>query len=189
MAPTPPDRTALRQRLLAERETFAASPGAAAASEALQAHLVALLAQLVPECLGVYWPMRSEFNAGRAWAGDEEGGDLPLALPFAQRDPAAMHYRRWDGRQPTERDGCGIPTSSGAPVVPDVVLVPCVGFTDGGYRLGYGGGFFDRFLAAHPDVTAVGVAWAVGRMPEGAFLPGTHDLPLTLVVTEEGVVG
>mgnify|MGYP003693774087 CR=1 FL=1 len=73
-----------------------------------------------------------------------------------------MHYRLWDGQAPRSVDECGIPSSDGAPVAPDVVLVPCVGFTASGFRLGYGGGYFDRWLAAHPQVCAVGVALVGG---------------------------
>ena len=186
---TAPERTALRQHLLAERERFVLSPQAADAARALEDRLTEVLAQLVPECLGVYWPVRSEFNAARPWRVDEGGRPVPLALPFAHREPPSMRYRLWDGTEPTERDGCGILTATGAPAVPDVVLVPCVGFTDDGYRLGYGGGFFDRYLATHPDTTAVGVAWSVGRMPPEAFQPARHDRALMLVVTEMGVIG
>lgn len=192
------DRSVLRQRLLAEREQFASSPQAADAARALEAHLTAVLSQLAPECLGLYWPVRSEFNAAHAWHVDEGDSDLmplspslplPMALPFARRNPPSMQYRRWDGTAPDVVDECGIASTGGAPVVPDVVLVPCVGFTDEGFRLGYGGGFFDRWLAAHPDTTTVGVAWSVGRMAPGAFVPERHDQPLMLVVTEAGVVG
>ena len=98
-----------------------------------------------------------------------------------------MHYRAWNGQTPTAVDECGIPASTGAQVVPDVVLVPCVGFTREGYRLGYGGGYFDRWLAEHPDVTAIGVAWSDAEIAAGEFTPKAHDLPLTLVVTELGV--
>lgn len=182
-----PARTALRQQLLADRTRFMQTPAAEAAARALATQVRVVLDQLVPECLGLYWPMRSEFNAVALGLQDEK--DLAVALPFARRDPPSMHYRLWDGTEPEARDGCGLPTASGAPVQPDVVLVPCVGFTEDGYRLGYGGGFFDRYLDAHPDTTAVGVAWSVGRMPREAFTPAAHDRPLMLVVTENGVVG
>ena len=99
-----------------------------------------------------------------------------------------MHYRDWDGEQPTQSDECGIPTSTGEPVLPDVVLVPCLGYTRRGFRLGYGGGYFDRWLAAHPQVTAVGVAWSVGELDDEGFAARSHDVPLTLIVTEAGVV-
>jgi len=100
-----------------------------------------------------------------------------------------MHYRRWDGSDPTHRDECGIPTPDApSPVVPDVVLVPCLGYTRSGYRLGYGGGYFDRWLAAHPHVTSVGVAWAISEVDDDSFAAQAHDRPLTLIVTDQGVV-
>lgn len=73
-------------------------------------------------------------------------------------------------------------------MIPDVVLVPCVGFTRSGYRLGYGGGFFDRWLAANPHATAVGIAWSLAEIDESQLVPEAHDRPLAMVVTERGVV-
>jgi 5,10-methenyltetrahydrofolate synthetase len=181
-------RTALRTRLLSERERFAAGPDAAAAALRLATRLSAVLLPLEAQCLGLYWPHRCEFNAAGAIAADSRLAKIPLALPFAQRAPPRMHYRVWDGLPPRGIDDCGIAASDGAVVVPDVVLVPCVGFTAGGHRLGYGGGFFDRWLADHPHVTSVGVAWAHAAIEADAFEPQPHDQPLTLVVTEDGVV-
>ncbi len=177
----------MRRHLLAERERFAASADAGAAAEALGAHLVGLLAALEPDILGLYWPVRSEFNAvGVLTADNAVLPGLPLALPFARRAPVTMAYHRWDRAAPSLADEYGIPTGSGAVTVPDVVLVPCVGFTADGFRLGYGGGYFDRWLAAHPAVTTVGIAWEVGRIAPGEFTPEAHDLPLTMVLTEAG---
>ena len=99
-----------------------------------------------------------------------------------------MHYRIWNRAAPGVRDDCGIASSDGAPVVPDVVVVPCLGFTASGFRLGYGGGYFDRWMALHPHVTAVGVAWSVGELSEAEFAAQAHYHPLMLVVTERGVV-
>lgn len=181
-------RQALRRRLLAQRGQFVAGPTCLEAGDALSRHLIKVLAQLEPSCLGVYWPRRSEFNAVSALAADSTLAKLPIALPFAQRVPVQMHYRAWDGKAPTATDECGIPAGSGAPLVPDVVLVPCVGYTASGHRLGYGGGYFDRWLAQHPQATAVGVAWAFSEIDEAALDPQAHDLALTLIVTERGVV-
>jgi 5-formyltetrahydrofolate cyclo-ligase len=181
-------RPALRRRLLAQREAFSAEAGPLGAAAALSRHLVGLLSELEPDSLGLYWPYRSEFNAVTAIEADAALAKLPMSLPFAQREPIRMSYRAWDRRPPTEFDDCGIPSASGAPVVPDVVLVPCVGFTAAGFRLGYGGGFFDRWLAQHPHVTSVGIAWACARLDDTEFAPAPHDRPLTLVLTEGGVV-
>lgn len=188
--PSPPSssRAALRARLLAARERFISSPEVASAERALAGELRQVIDRLEPTCLGLYWAMRSEFNAASLWQDDMAAASFGLALPFARRAARQMHYREWDGRAPTLADECGIASCEGAPVVPDVVLVPCVGYTAAGYRLGYGGGYFDRWLAAHPHVTAVGVAWSVLAMSESEFVPEPHDQPLTLVVTERGVV-
>ena len=162
------------------------SAPAAAATASLASHLAAVLTDLEPELLGLYWPQRSEFNAPGLLLADATLAKLAKALPFAQRAPVQMHYRAWNGAAPTIVDECGIPTSEGARVVPDVVLVPCVGYTRDGYRLGYGGGYFDRWLAQHPDVTAVGIAWSGGQIEAAAFEPQAHDQPLTFVLTERG---
>jgi 5-formyltetrahydrofolate cyclo-ligase len=185
-APSDP-RRALRQRLCSARNAFIA--GTPAAPSALAEHLSLVLAELQPTCLGLYWALQSEFNAAAACFGDMALASTTVALPYARRSPRHMEYRSWDRGEPALRDECGIPTSDGPPVLPDVVLVPCVGFTAAGYRLGYGGGYFDRWLAAHPHVTAVGIAWSVGELSEVELAAQPHDHPLTLIVTEQGVVG
>ena len=155
-------------------------------------HLRGVLTQLEPQCLGLYWPIRCEFNPRLALSGDNGHPKAALfaqlALPYCRRAPPDMHYRRWDGAQPMLSDECGIPASDATtPVVPDVVLVPCLGYTVSGYRLGYGGGYFDRWLAAHAQVTSVGVAWVHSIVDDQTFAAQAHDRPLTLIVTEQGV--
>jgi len=181
-------RSDLRDRLLAERVQFVASSAAAQAEADLARELRGVLADLEPQCLGLYWPRRGEFNAPGALVELAGAGKSLRALPFARRAPPELHYRLWDGEAPTLIDECAIPTSAGEPVVPDVVLVPCVGFTPTGFRLGYGGGYFDRWLASHPGVCAVGVAWTVAHLDDAELVPQAHDVPLTLVVTERGPV-
>lgn len=185
--PVVPDRRALRDRLHGVRDRFAAESGVDA-STALAAHLSEVLTELMPERLGLYWPLRSEFNAASACLGYKNFDDLALALPFAVKSPKQMHYREWNRVPPTGRDECGIPSPDGPPVEPDVVLVPCLGYTSSGFRLGYGGGYYDRWLAAHPHVTAIGVAWSACEVNEAEFVPQAHDQPLMLIVTERGVV-
>ena len=165
-----------------------AGASAAQAADLLAGHLVAVLKDLEPELIGLYWPHRSEFNAAGIVTADPLLSKLAKALPFAQRTPVRMHYRVWDGTPRRALDDCGIPTSDGAPAQPDVVLVPCVGYTPMGHRLGYGGGYFDRWLAEHPEVTSIGIAWSGAELDAAALDAQAHDQPLTLIVTERGVV-
>lgn len=174
----PQDRAELRRTLKARRKDWLARTPEAV--DSLERRLRELLRQLEPLCLGLYWPLEGEFNAPGAWLRDPLP-DVGLALPYAFKADRRMQYRRWDGAKPALQDEMGIPSCAGAPADPDVVLVPCLGYTRRGFRLGYGGGYFDRWLAAHPGVTTVGVAWSVG---ECTFEPADHDLPLTLILTE-----
>lgn len=190
------DRRALRSQCLAARMAFAATPQFAAAQTALLAALRTLLDALEPDCLGLFWPVRGEFSAGVLPWSPAWPRNTSLALPFARRPsaegaPAAMTYRLWDGPEAQGRDDYGLPTAQGAAVQPDVLLVPCVGYTDGLWRLGYGGGFFDRWLADHAaaGVTTVGIAWSGSRLDDAAFAAQPHDRPLDLILTERGVVG
>ncbi|MFM2447663.1 MAG: hypothetical protein RIS44_113 [Pseudomonadota bacterium] len=188
----PTTRAELRKALLAQRHAFTTADehGAAfaAAQLALSAQLRSLLQQMEPEFVGIYWPMRGEFDAITACLSDPMLAALPWGLPYAQKTPPHMHYRLWDKGPLSTTDECGVPTPSGPPCVPDILLVPCLGYATSGYRLGYGGGYFDRYLAAHPGITTIGIAWADGEITLEAFAPQPHDQPLTLVVTPRGVV-
>ena len=75
--------------------------------------------------------------------------------------------------------------ATGPVLVPEVLLVPCLGYTREGFRLGYGGGYFDRWLEAHPGVTTIGLAWSCC---EGSFEVQPHDQAMTVVVTEREVL-
>lgn len=185
MPDTPaPDRAALRQQLLAHRQTWSTTPEAALAQTQLQARLIEVLAQLEPMCLGLYWPMQGEFNPRDLALIAVQQWNCHLALPFARRNPVEMHFRAWTGDTPDTVDECKIASTSGRPVDPDVILVPCVGFTAKGWRLGYGGGYFDRYMAAHPGVTAIGVAWDSGLIADDQLVVQTHDQALVAVITE-----
>ncbi|MFT3666808.1 5-formyltetrahydrofolate cyclo-ligase [Piscinibacter sp.] len=183
----PTTRAEWRQQLRERRAAFATSAGYAAAEAALAAHLRRVVTQLEPQALGLYTSIRSEFNAVLALGADPDCDKLPWALPFCRREPREMEYRLWDRSVPMVADECGIASAAGPVCVPDVLLVPCLGYAAGGYRLGYGGGYFDRYLAKHPHVTTIGVAWSFTRLDEEVYAPQPHDIPLTLIVTEQGV--
>ncbi len=180
----PSARADLRRRLLTERRDWIDTPAGQQASPKLQERLLAILDQLEPDCLGIYWPMPGEFNPMDIALMAQNHWESRVALPFAKKNPVTMHFRIWDGAPPTETDECGLPTGSGKPIEPDVVLVPCLGFTPEGWRLGYGGGYFDRYLAAHPQITAIGIAWEISRLSLAQLQPEPHDIPLMAVLTE-----
>lgn len=188
---TTSSRQALRQALLQAREAWATTPQAALDQAALHGHLLEVLMQLEPDCLGLYWPIRGEFNPRPAALEVQAALNCRLALPWATRkdspEGVSMGYRLWKGEEFSTVDGCGIPCPDTARVEPDVVLVPCVGFTRDGFRLGYGGGYFDRWLAGNPHVTAVGVGWREGELGVDALVAEPHDYQIAVLVTPAGI--
>lgn len=183
-SPAPTDRAALRRQLLAARQAWYPTAQGAQAQDQLQARLLDVLSQLEPTCLGLYWPMQGEFNPRNLALIATQQWRCQLALPYARKQPVDMHFRVWRGDEPDAIDECQIPTTNGKPTEPDVVLVPCVGFTTDGWRLGYGGGYFDRYLAAHPGATTIGVAWQQGLIESSVLAPQAHDQALMAIVTE-----
>lgn len=186
--PWPHERSELRRALLARRREWSTTVEASLASDRLGEQLAGLLQQLEPLSLGLYWPLEGEFNAAD-WAREHRLHEqMQLALPYARKSgegAGQMVFRRWDGAAPAIKDECGIPSCEGPVLVPEVLLVPCLGFTREAFRLGYGGGYFDRWIEAHPGVTSVGLAWSLGEVP---FEVQPHDQALTLVLTEREVI-
>ena len=109
-----------------------------------------------------------------------------LALPVVVRDQAPLEYWRWRPGDRLARGFWGImvPEQREA-VTPDVVIAPLVGFS-GLYRLGHGGGYFDRTLAVmQPKPLAVGIGTESGRLT--GYVPQAHDIPMDAIVTEAAI--
>lgn len=177
-------RRQLRQRLIAAREAL---PGAehAALSGTIERHLEALLDTLAFHTIGFCWPFRGEFDA-RALIARRIARGARAALPVIVAPRSPMQFREWNpgSEMVEERFGIHIP-ASGATLHPDLILMPLNAFDTAGYRLGYGGGYFDRTLAAlHPRPLAVGVGFELARVD--TVYPRRHDLPLDYIVTESG---
>lgn len=152
---------------------------------AIEGRLERLLTQLEPRMLGFCWPFRNEPDL-RAFIMQWLAADARrrAALPVVLDKAAPMVFREWRPETQLGADRHGIPIpAEGQPVVPDVVLIPLNAFDAAGFRLGYGGGYFDRTLA-QLDSIAVGVGFESGRV--ASTLPQPHDRPMAWIVTELG---
>lgn len=179
-----PERAVLRQRVLAAREALDDAQYARALS-ALEVHLWPLLLRLSPACLGFCWPHRAEPDLRplvSRWL--RHNPAHRAALPEVAGRGQALHFREWTPETPMRSGVYGIEVPEGTSAVqPDVLLVPLNAFDARGYRLGYGGGYFDRTLAAH-DYVAIGVGFELGRVD--SVWPQAHDRPMQWIVTEAG---
>ena len=179
-------RAGLRREKLAAR--LALDPAAhAALSSCLGRHLAALLLPLAPQTLAFCAPVRGEFDA-RPLASDLIQRDWRAAMPVVTAVGAPMGFHAWTPSAAMSSDRYGIPIpADGAALMPDIVLLPLVAFDAQGFRLGYGGGYFDRTLAAMvPRPQAIGVGFELGRVAD--IRPQAHDIRLDAVVTEAGVL-
>ena len=179
-------RRTLRANLIAAREAMPAADRAMAEA-AIGRHLTALLDELAPTTLGFCWPYRAEADLTavlQIWfAADAQ---RRLALPVVEGEQ--MRFREWQPNSAMALDQFGIPTpQEGAWLSPDLLLIPVNGFDARGYRLGYGGGYFDRALAAwQPRPLCVGVGFEIARVDDLA--PQAHDIPMDWIVSEAGIV-
>ena len=186
--PSTNPRAALRRQLVERR--LALSPQrhaelSAAVCAQLAQHFAPLAAQRVAFC----WPVKNEADllpliADWIVAGDP--GFMAL-LPVVVDAGRALAFRAWRPGDPLVADRYGIPTPThGDFVAPQALLLPVNGFDSAGYRLGYGGGFFDRTLAAlDPPPLAIGVGFELSRVD--SIDPQPHDQRLDAMVTEAGV--
>ncbi len=139
------------------------------------------------QVVGLYWPFKGEFDprhAARAW----RANGARTALPVVVAKNAPLEFREWWPGVATRPGVFDLPVPIGTAVVrPDVLLMPPVGFDARGYRLGYGGGYYDRTLAVLGDVDTAGVGYACCEILD--FVPGAHDRPLQRIVTDREVLG
>lgn len=179
------DRAALRRAAIAARESMTDEEHARA-SRGIEGHLAALLSDRPPSVLGFCWPMKREFDC-RPLVLRLLAAGWRASLPVAQAPATAMPFREWTPGAAMAADCYGIPVPAwGECLVPGIVLLPLVAFDRQGYRLGYGGGHFDRTLAAlAPRPLAIGIGFERTRID--SIRPESHDMPLDAVVTEIGV--
>jgi 5-formyltetrahydrofolate cyclo-ligase len=174
-----------RARLIARREALTLEERRAA-----DAHITDLLVLGFPLLrgltLGFYWPFKGEVDPRIAVRRLRALGTRG-ALPVVIEKGAPLRFQEWTPGCVTRPGVFGLPVPvDGAVVVPDAVLVPPVGFGARGYRLGYGGGYFDRTLASlSPRPLAIGLAREASRID--TIYPQPHDVPMDFIVTEHGI--
>jgi len=144
-----------------------------------------------PNHVAAFWSTSDEPELQpllRQWV--EEHG-LTVSLPVVAAPDAPLSFRLWHPDQPMRAGAFGIaePTGKDAPL-PDIVLVPTLGFTRQGDRVGYGKGYYDRTLAAFKArehrVTSIGIAWSCGDLTNVAYTPAPHDVRLDAILTDKG---
>lgn len=175
-------KTALRKHLKAQR---AALDGDAKAERdrRIGAQVLAWWRRTRPPLLAVYWPLSGEPDLSETYRTLVQEG-AALALPVVLERHAALGFTAWSPGEAMVSDpmGVAVPAVLRSVERPPALLVPCLGFNEHGYRLGYGGGFYDRTLAGGVRPATLGIAYACQA---AAFDADIHDVPLDLIVTEE----
>ncbi len=173
-----------RASLLAQREAIPRD-ARRALNERITHCLVEGFPRLKDLTIGFYWPHRGEFDPRLAVLHFRKAG-AEAALPVVLRKAAPLEFRRWWPGAPVTEGAFGLPCPETEAVRPQALLIPPVGFDSRGYRLGYGGGYFDRTLAGwEPQPLKIGVAFESSRI--ATIRPQSHDVPMDFIVTEAGI--
>jgi 5-formyltetrahydrofolate cyclo-ligase len=185
---TPPDvaawRKEMRAQLIARRMAVPADEQRRA-DERITELVVHGFPMLRSLTLGFYWPFKGEVDPRVAIHRFREQG-ARTALPVVLGKGLPLEFREWKPGVETQPGVFGLPVPQSPRVVPDALLMPPVGFDARGYRLGYGGGYFDRTLASlRPQPLKIGIAREVSRID--TIHPQPHDVPMDFVITPIGI--
>jgi 5-formyltetrahydrofolate cyclo-ligase len=173
-------RKAERERLIAARLSIPADERTAM-STAIAARLDEIAGDVAGRIVSLYWPFRGEPDL-RPWMASLVARGATPALPVVVEKARPLVFRGYKPGDRLEKGVWNIPIpAEGDPVVPDITIAPLVGVDPKSYRLGYGGGFFDRTLASLPKKPLIiGVGYAMQRIP--TIHPQPHDIPMDRIV-------
>lgn len=179
-------RRSQRDRLIADRLGLGVAIRSLYARQIVE-RLNRFLPDLTGRTVSGYWPFKGEPDL-RPWLTSLTMRRARGALPVIAEKNKALCFRLWRAGDALEKGIWNIPhPMSGAEVDPDIVIAPLVGFDRAGYRLGYGGGYFDRTLAAAPRrPRIIGVGY--GQSSLETIHPQPHDIPMDVIVTESEVL-
>lgn len=178
-----PLRAVLRRKLIADR---AAIDERAKREQDLRQRLAHWLQRADVRALGLYWPIRGEPDIREpieSWLSVDASRIASLPVVAG----SLLQFHAWSPEAPMRAGEFGIPVPArGRLVQPDCLLIPCLGFDERKFRLGYGGGFYDRTLTALvPWPLAVGVAFECGKVP--TIEPHAGDMALDTIITEQAI--
>lgn len=177
-------RRAKRRELIARRAALTPARRSVAANS-IVGRLMDDFPILMESTLGFYWPFKGEVNLRPFVAGCLEIA-AQAALPVVVERSRPLEFWRWSEGAPLKSGLWDIPVPADRdPLQPAILLVPLVGFDGRGYRLGHGGGYYDRTLASMKQrPTTIGIGYGFQRLP--TIHPRPHDIPMDHIVTEEG---
>ena len=188
-APAAASDDVLQAAKAAARKIARARRAGLANAEAPARLAAALLAGHAPPkgaIIAGYWPMGEEMDPRPLMLALAARGHA-LALPITPQRCQPLAFRAWAPGAALRAGPMGTSEPvAGAELRPDILLVPLLAFDRAGRRLGYGGGYYDRTLAALPGAKAIGIAYAGQEMPE--VPAGPQDFRLPLIATEAGVI-
>jgi 5-formyltetrahydrofolate cyclo-ligase len=196
----------LRQDLLKQRKEFAAGSGYAAAEVGLNASLNHFLANEGKSIhsIAIYWPIQDEIDlrpSMLSWMRSD--AQRRLALPYARPDKH-LDFFEWQEGDVLFPSVHGVPepnpeNTTRPQLIPDCILIPCVGWSSSVvngkthfWRLGYGGGYFDRTLAQmrkdNSSLICMGIGFDWQKLNDTQWAAQTHDEPLDILLTESGLL-
>jgi len=180
----------MRRERLAARIALAKEPALHAASSVkIQLALSRWFAERAPASVGFCWPIRGEFDCIPLVTQLIDTG-WQAAIAVSEQAQTPLLFRQWTPQSVMTTDRHGVPVpQTGLLISPAVLLIPVVAFDKNGFRLGYGGGYFDRTLAHFGSLqskpVAIGVGFALAAVD--SVFPHRHDQPMDFIVTENGI--
>ncbi len=184
------DEQKRRLRAVAKTRRVAAEKAGEGAAEAVSRNLRAAVPLPENAVVSAYWPMGSELDP-RPLMVELQGSGHRIALPVVRETNQPLVFRAWSPGEDLEPAAFNtqIPSAGKPELTPGVVLAPLLAFDRRGYRLGYGGGFYDRtldILRARGEVLAIGLAYAGQEVP--AVPHGPNDKRLDWIITEVAAI-